>query len=72
MLCASPDQLTGTGTINAKGLVSNVNLVFDSTHGLKLTLDSLPNQDITINLDLSTPASNQTLGGLERQWLLDD
>ncbi|HDY65062.1 MAG TPA: PEP-CTERM sorting domain-containing protein [Phycisphaerae bacterium] len=47
--------MTGTGTINIHGLVSDVDLVFDSTHGLQQTLilDSEPNQNITINLDVS-------------------
>ncbi|MCK4625550.1 MAG: PEP-CTERM sorting domain-containing protein [Phycisphaerae bacterium] len=54
-LCAGAIQLTGTGTINTHGLVSDVELLFDSTptHGLNqtLTLDSEPDQNITINLD---------------------
>ena len=37
-LAASPSQLTGTGTINARGLVSDVNLLFDSAASLKQTL----------------------------------
>ena len=50
-LYASPAQLTGTGTINANGLVSNVNLVFDSTHGLSQTVTGLGN--VTLNLDMT-------------------
>ena len=44
-----------TGTINSVGLLSDVDLVFDSSHGLQQTilLDDLPGQNITINLDLS-------------------
>ena len=63
-LWASPSQLTGTGTINATGLVSDANLVFDGAHGAKttVTFNSLPNQDVTINLDLSNPANNGALG----------
>jgi T5SS/PEP-CTERM-associated repeat protein len=36
-LFASPTQLTGTGTINTQGLVSDLDLVFDSSHGVKQT-----------------------------------
>ena len=63
-LLTSPNQLTGTGTINANGLASDVNLVFDSTHGLKqtVTLNGLPKQNVAINLDMSTPANNGSLG----------
>ena len=48
------DDLTGTGTINAGGLVSNVDLVFDATHGLNQTLNinANPDQDITLNLNI--------------------
>jgi len=54
-LYASPTHLTGTGTINARGLVSDIDLVFDSTHGLNQTLkfNSQPEQNVTINLDMS-------------------
>jgi T5SS/PEP-CTERM-associated repeat protein len=64
-LFAASNQLTGTGTINAQGLVSNVDLVFDASHGLKqtITLNSLPNQNVAIHLDMaSDPSSNGTLG----------
>ena len=40
-LMASPSQLTGSGTINTQGLVSDVDLVFDSNHE--------PNQSIWLN-----------------------
>ena len=63
-LAASPNQLTGTGTVNACGLVSDLNLAFDSTHGLKqtITLNSLPGQNVVINLDMSNTANNGALG----------
>ena len=50
---ASAD-LTGTGTINTHGLVSDVDLIFDSTHGYTQTviLNSEPGQNITVNLDV--------------------
>jgi T5SS/PEP-CTERM-associated repeat protein len=51
-------SLVGTGTINAHGLVSDVDLVFDATHGLSQTLTlSGPGQDITVNLDVDGSAS---------------
>jgi len=51
-LFAGLRQLTGTGTINTHGLVSDVDLLFDSAHGPNqtLTLNSQPGQNITINL----------------------
>ena len=53
LLCAS-DDLSGTGTINTHGLVSDVDLVFDATQGLNQTfsINNNPGQDITINLDV--------------------
>lgn len=61
---ASSTQLTGTGTINARGVVSDIDLVFDSTHGLNrtLTFDSQPGQNVTINLDMS--GSSGSVGDL--------
>ena len=63
-LYASPVQVTGTGTINAFGLVSDTALVINSTGSLKQTIQwsSQPSQNVTINLDLSTPAKNGDLG----------
>ena len=57
-------NLLGTGTVNASGLVSDANLVFDSTHGLKqtITFNSLAGQNVTLNLDMATsPSSNGDL-----------
>ena len=53
LFCAA-DDLGGTGTINANGLVSDVDLVFDATHGLSQTfkINKNPGQDITVNLDV--------------------
>ena len=63
-LNASPSQLTGVGTINANGLVSDVNLSFDSTASLKQTISlcSLPAQNIAIHLDMSIAGNNGLLG----------
>ena len=48
------DDLHGWGTINTHGLVSDVDLVFDATHGLSQTFDLTdgPSLDITINLNV--------------------
>ena len=59
-LYASPAQLMGTGTINTRGLVSDVNLVFDSTHGLKQTVTGFGN--VAVNLDMSNPNNVGDLG----------
>ncbi len=58
-LIAAPNQLSGTGTINANGLVSDINLVFNSPQSLKqtITLASGPNQNISVNLDMSNTAT---------------
>ena len=63
-LLASPSQLSGTGTVFASGLVSDVDLKFDSNHGLKQTLLlQNPGQSIAVNLDLATnPSANNALG----------
>ena len=62
-LAASPSQLYGTGTIIAHGLVSDVNLVFDSPASLSQTVrfNSL-GQNITLNLDMTNPKENVALG----------
>jgi len=64
-LLAPASFLTGTGTIRTRGLVSDLDLVFDSTHPLQQTLllKSSPGQNVTIHLDLaSNPARNHALG----------
>jgi T5SS/PEP-CTERM-associated repeat protein len=60
-LCASPSQVSGTGTINTHGLVSDVDLVFDSTHALK-QMFTLNGGNVSVNLDMSDPGSNGDLG----------
>jgi fibronectin-binding autotransporter adhesin len=55
-LMISPDQLTGMGTINTKGLISDLDLVFDSMHDLTQTIAI---NNITINL---AQAGNANLG----------
>ncbi len=46
-LYAGTSQLSGTGTINTSGIVSDMDLTFDSTHG---TTQSFKSDDVTINL----------------------
>ena len=54
----------GIGTINASGLVSDVNLVFDSASKLTPTFKlQQSNQNITVNVDMgSSPGTNGVLG----------
>lgn len=64
-LAASSSQMVGTGTINVSGLLSDISVVFNASHGLTqtITLDSLPNQQISIQLGLSAIGnSNGFLG----------
>ena len=49
-LIAAGAGLTGTGTINATSLISDVDLVFDSTHGL--IQNFIINDSVTVNLDV--------------------
>jgi T5SS/PEP-CTERM-associated repeat protein len=47
-------QITGTGTINARGVYYDGDLTFDATHGAVQTeLWQGPQQNVTFNLDLS-------------------
>jgi fibronectin-binding autotransporter adhesin len=60
---ASPSQLAGTGTVNARGLVTDIDLRFDSTHALKRTVTlEQSGQSITVNLDMSVGTANGALG----------
>jgi fibronectin-binding autotransporter adhesin len=59
-LAASFNDLEGTGTINTRGLVTDIDLVFDQTHGPQQQfILNQPNQAITVNLDLKP---NGTIG----------
>ena len=57
VLYAGRDQLAGSGTINTNDLCSDVDLVFDATHGLiqTLVLSNQGNQSIVVNLDMRNP-----------------
>ena len=64
-LVASPTQLMGTGVINVRGLISDVDLVFDSATSLSQTLifSSQPDQNVTVNMDMTGgPSSHAYLG----------
>ncbi|MGE3241964.1 MAG: hypothetical protein AB7G28_18425 [Pirellulales bacterium] len=52
-LLAPKAKLLGTGTIHTHGLVSDVDLAFDASHGFQqqLALNSQPGQQITIELE---------------------
>ncbi len=58
-LCCASDDLTGTGTINTHGLVSDVDLIFDATHGLNqiFAMNKNGGHNITINLDVDGSGS---------------
>ena len=61
-LWALPGQLTGTGTINTRGLVSDTSLLFDSAHSLSQTfMVNQSGQNITLNLDMT---NNNNVGDL--------
>jgi len=54
-LIAAVDELTGKGVINTRGLVSDVDLVFDTSHDFAQTLRiDGPGQEITLNLNGDT------------------
>ena len=56
-LLAAAADLSGTGTINTNGLVSDVDLLFDATHPLVQTSTlNDPGQNITVNLDVDGTA----------------
>jgi len=53
-LYAAPAQLSGTGTINTRGIVGDGTLIFDATHGLNQTLAWISaTQNVAIHLDLT-------------------
>ena len=62
-LYASPSQTTGNGTINTNGLVSDIDLLFDATHGLNQSLAwNSGGQNVVVNLDIS--GATQPVGDL--------
>jgi T5SS/PEP-CTERM-associated repeat protein len=61
ILHVSPSQLTGTGTISTKGLITDADLTFDSTHGARQTIP-INGGSITMNIDLSNPSDGANFG----------
>ncbi len=59
-LYASPVHVTGTGTINTRGLISDVVLMFDQNHGLSQMLQW--NGTVSVTLDMSNPSNVGDLG----------
>ena len=56
-------QLTGTGTINTRGIVSDLDIVFDNDHSLNQTITlNESGQNITLNLDMSDSENVGELG----------
>ena len=60
LLVAGPTTLTGTGTINATGIVSDGSLTFNSPGSLIQTVAL--NAGVNVNLNMSTAANNAALG----------
>lgn len=52
-------NITGTGDVYARGIVSDLDLVFDSSHGLNrtLTLNEGPGQNVTLHLEIDGSGS---------------
>jgi T5SS/PEP-CTERM-associated repeat protein len=64
-LYASPSQFAGTGTIVANGLVADIDLKFDASHGLAQTIPlQKPGQNVTLNLHASGRADALGAGWL--------
>ncbi len=59
-LFASPNQITGSGTIYTNGLVSDVDLILDSEASLKQTLTF--GESAAVNLDLVTNTAQRRFG----------
>jgi T5SS/PEP-CTERM-associated repeat protein len=72
-LAASASQLIGSGIINTHGWITDDRMVLDSVQNTKtLTFKSQPNQNITVNLDLSTLSSGiypDSCGRLGAGWI---
>ncbi|MEM9345126.1 MAG: PEP-CTERM sorting domain-containing protein [Planctomycetota bacterium] len=54
-LIAAPRNITGTGIVNSNGLVSDFDIVFNTSNGLQqqIVLDDLLGQNVAVNLDLT-------------------
>ena len=63
-LYASPSQVDGTGTINTRGLVSDTDLVFDSSRGASQCVPGFGN--VVVNLNMS---DSNSVGDLGAGWI---
>ena len=61
-LYASPSQMTGTGTINCNGLVTDGTVAFTTTTSPVISMTDSNGGTVTVNLNMSTPANNGPLG----------
>ena len=63
-LLGSLTKFTGTGTINAYGLISDIDLLFDATHAASrsILLNTSSDQNVTLNLDLTGTTTTGDLG----------
>ena len=62
-LLASPAQITGTGTIRTRGIISDIDLVFDSADDLVRTITLVNGSgNVALELDLSNPENQGWLG----------
>jgi T5SS/PEP-CTERM-associated repeat protein len=61
-LYASPSQMTGTGTINCNGLVTDAAVAFTTTTSPVLSMTDSNGGTVTVNLNMSVPTVNGPLG----------
>ncbi len=63
-LIAAGSELLGNGVINTEGIISDVDLVFDSASGLstQTKLNGLPGQNVVINVDQGKNPGTTILG----------
>ncbi|MBN1396386.1 MAG: hypothetical protein JW959_15280 [Pirellulales bacterium] len=63
-LYASNSQLTGTGTLDLRGLVGDLDLTFDEEHELEqsFAIADAPDKNIAVNLDMSDAGNVGDLG----------
>lgn len=59
-LFVTPTDVSGAGTITTNGLVSDVNLTFDATHGLNQTIPGFGS--VAMKLDMNGGTANGVLG----------
>ena len=61
-LYASPSQMTGTGTINCNGLVTDGAVAFTTTTSPVISMTDSNGGTVTVNLNMSVPTNNGPLG----------